>query len=149
VTGCNRLGRSARRAQPGGTSARSRIIGDPGVSRVGEQHDDKVTARLRALGSGEQSTVSARYLVAADGHKGTVGAAAGIGVHGRQRHASAPAMFASFDADLRPAPGGAAVGLWHLQNAALPRGNATRPPEVKAATRPCWTATTLRGAGPP
>jgi putative polyketide hydroxylase len=90
-----------------------------------EQDDDKVTARLRDLGSGEQSRISARYLVAADGHKGTVRAAAGIGVHGRQRHASASVMFASFDADLRPALSGAAVGLWHLQNAALPRGNAT------------------------
>ena len=34
-------------------------------------------------------------------------------------------MFASFDADLRPALDGAAVGLWHIQNAALPHGNAT------------------------
>ena len=52
-------------------------------------------------------------------------AAAGIGVHGRQRRAPAAVMFASFDADLRPALDGAAVGLWHIQNAALPYGNAT------------------------
>ncbi len=71
------------------------------------------------------STMSVPYLVAADGHKGTVRAAAGIGVHGRQRGAPASAMFASFDADLRPALDGAAVGLWHIQNAALPHGNAT------------------------
>jgi hypothetical protein len=69
--------------------------------------------------------MSARYLVAADGHKGTIRAAAGIGVHGRQRGAPASAMFASFDADLRPALDGAAVGLWHIQHAALPHGNAT------------------------
>lgn len=90
-----------------------------------EQDDDEVTASLRDLGGGEPSTISARYLVAAEGHKGTVRATAGIGVHGRQqRPAPASAMFASFDADLRPALGGAAVGLWHLRNAALPHGNA-------------------------
>ena len=75
--------------------------------------------------TGETATISAPYLVAADGHKGTIRAAAGIGVHGRQRGAPASAMFASFDADLRPALDGAAVGLWHIQNAALPHGNAT------------------------
>ena len=90
-----------------------------------EQDDDSVTARLRDRGTGEPVTISAPYLVAADGHKGTIRAAAGIAVHGRQRGSAASAMFASFDADLRPALDGAAVGLWHIQNAALPRGNAT------------------------
>jgi putative polyketide hydroxylase len=90
-----------------------------------EQHHDQVTVRLRDRVTGELATVSAPYLVAADGHKGTLRAAAGIGVHGRQRSAPASAMFASFDADLRPALDGAAVGLWHLQNADLPHGNAT------------------------
>ena len=90
-----------------------------------EQNDDSVTVRLRDRETGETSTVSARYLVAADGHKGALRAAAGIGVHGRRRGAPVPAMFASFDADLRPALDGAAVGLWHIQNAALPHGNAT------------------------
>jgi len=50
-----------------------------------EQDDDQVTACLRDPGGGEPATISARYLVAADGHKGTVRAAAGISVHGRQR----------------------------------------------------------------
>jgi putative polyketide hydroxylase len=90
-----------------------------------EQNHDEVVVRLRDRATGEPATVGARYLVAADGHKGTLRDAAGIGVHGRQRGAPVPAMFASFDADLRPALGGAAVGLWHLQNAALPHGNAT------------------------
>ena len=90
-----------------------------------EQNRDEVVVRLRDRATGEPATVGARYLVAADGHKGTLRDAAGIGVHGRQRGAPVPAMFASFDADLRPALGGAAVGLWHLQNAALPHGNAT------------------------
>jgi 2-polyprenyl-6-methoxyphenol hydroxylase-like FAD-dependent oxidoreductase len=90
-----------------------------------EQDQEEVTVRLRDRGTGESRPVGARYLVAADGHKGAIRAAAGIGVHGRQRGAPASAMFASFDADLRPALDGAAVGLWHLQNAALPHGNAT------------------------
>lgn len=90
-----------------------------------DQSHDEVTVRLRDRGTGEPAVVSARYLVAADGHKGTIRAAAGIGVHGRQRGASAPVMFASFDADLRPALDGAAFGLWHIHNAALPRGYAT------------------------
>jgi 2-polyprenyl-6-methoxyphenol hydroxylase-like FAD-dependent oxidoreductase len=89
------------------------------------QADDEVVARLRDRGTGEITTVGAAYLVAADGHQGAIRAAAGIGVHGRQRGGPAAAMFASFDADLRPALDGAAVGLWHLQNPALPHGNAT------------------------
>ena len=90
-----------------------------------EQDQDEVIVRLRDRRTGEPTTISARYLVAADGHKGTLRDAAGIGVHGRQRGGLGPAMVASFDADLRPALDGAAVGLWHLQNAALPHGNAT------------------------
>ena len=90
-----------------------------------EEDRDSVTVRLRDRATGEPAVTSARYLVAADGHKGTIRAAAGIGVHGRQRAAASSAMFASFDADLRPALDGAAVGLWHIQNAALPYGNAT------------------------
>jgi 2-polyprenyl-6-methoxyphenol hydroxylase-like FAD-dependent oxidoreductase len=90
-----------------------------------EQDRDSVTVWLRDRATGESAVTSAPYLVAADGHKGTIRADAGIGVHGRQRAAAASAMFASFDADLRPALDGAAVGLWHIQNAALPYGNAT------------------------
>ena len=90
-----------------------------------EQDEDQVTVRLRDRGTGETATVSVPFLVAADGHKGAIRGAAGIGVHGRQRGAPASAMFASFDADLRPALDGAAVGLWHIQNPALPHGNAT------------------------
>ena len=90
-----------------------------------EQDRDGVTVRLRDRGTGEPSTVSARYLVAADGHKGTLREAAGIGVHGRPRGAEVTAMFASFTAGLRPALDGAAVGLWHLRNADLPHGGAT------------------------
>src|SRR5262249_36742255 len=89
------------------------------------QTPDEVIVRLRDRGTGEAFTVSVPYLVAADGHKGTVRASAGIGAHGRQRRAPAAAWFASVDAALRPALDGAAVGLWHTQNAALPNGNAT------------------------
>jgi putative polyketide hydroxylase len=90
-----------------------------------EQDHDEVIVRLRDRGTGALATIGAQYLVAADGHKGAIRAAAGIGGHGRQRGAPAAAMFASFEADLRPALDGAAVGLWHLRNAALPHGNAT------------------------
>src|SRR5487761_945332 len=90
-----------------------------------EQDHDEVMVRVRDRGTGEPATISAPYLIGADGHKGTVRAAAGIGVHGRQGGGPASAMFASFDADLRPALGDTAVGLWHIQNAALPHGNAT------------------------
>jgi 2-polyprenyl-6-methoxyphenol hydroxylase-like FAD-dependent oxidoreductase len=89
------------------------------------QNRGDVTVRLRDRATGEPATISARYLVAADGHKGALRDAAAIGVHGRQRGAPVTTMFASFDADLRPALDGAAVGLWHLRNAALPHGNAT------------------------
>jgi 2-polyprenyl-6-methoxyphenol hydroxylase-like FAD-dependent oxidoreductase len=90
-----------------------------------EQDHDTVLVGLRDLGTGELSTISTRYLVAADGHKGAARAAAGVGVHGRQRKTAASAMFASFQADLRAALDGAAVGLWHLHNPALPHGSAT------------------------
>jgi 2-polyprenyl-6-methoxyphenol hydroxylase-like FAD-dependent oxidoreductase len=113
-----------------------------------EQDRDSVTVRLRDRATGEPAVTSARYLVAADGHKGTIRAAAGIGVHGRQRPAPASAMFASFDADLRPALDGAAAGLWHIQNAALPYGNATRS-AFAAWTKPRGLSTSFRRAGPP
>lgn len=89
------------------------------------QDHGRVLVDLRDLETSELATIGAQYLVAADGHKGAVRAAAGIGVHGRQRKAAASAMFASFRADLRAALDGAAVGLWHLRNAALPHGGAT------------------------
>jgi putative polyketide hydroxylase len=94
-----------------------------------EQHDDHVLACLRDCVTGEDSTVAAGYLVAADGHKGGIRDALGIGVHGRRKATADSALFAQFavaDPDkFDVALDGMAVGLWHIHNPGLPRGVAT------------------------
>ncbi|WP_323747321.1 FAD-dependent monooxygenase [Catenulispora pinisilvae] len=68
--------------------------------------------------------VQALDVAGAQAEKGPIRDAAGIGVHGRQRATDSATMFASFHADLAAALDGAAVGLWHLHNPALPHGSA-------------------------
>lgn len=89
------------------------------------QDSEGVTALLRDLATDRRATVRARYLVAADGHKGGIRDALGIGVHGRRRNGTETALFAQFEADLSPALDGASVGLFHLQNPRLSHGSAT------------------------
>jgi 2-polyprenyl-6-methoxyphenol hydroxylase-like FAD-dependent oxidoreductase len=47
-----------------------------------EQDSDGVTAAVRDVATGERTRVRADYVVAADGHRGTIRPALGIGVHG-------------------------------------------------------------------
>jgi putative polyketide hydroxylase len=89
------------------------------------QEGDGVTAVVRDLLTGSQRTVRAGYLVAADGHKGTIRDDLGIGTHGRSAGAPRTAVFIQFDADLSATWGGSAAGIYYLQNAALPAGSAT------------------------
>lgn len=89
------------------------------------QDGERVTAQLRDVATGRPTTVTARYLVAADGHKGGIRDALGIGVHGRTAESMPPTLFAQFEADLLATLDGAAFGLWHLRGPGLPHGGAT------------------------
>ncbi|MEY9855571.1 putative polyketide hydroxylase [Catenulispora sp. GAS73] len=101
-----------------------RILFDTEVESF-DQKSDEVVVRLRGTRDGTDSRAVTQYLIGADGHKGTIRDAAGIGAHGRQRETESSVMFASFRANLAAALDGAAVGLWHLHNAALPSGSVT------------------------
>lgn len=89
------------------------------------QDDDKVVARLRHAATGERRTLTARYLVGADGHKGTIRDTAGVSTHGRTASKPSRTMFVQFEADLDVVLGSSAFGLFYLQNPALPGGSAT------------------------
>ncbi len=75
------------------------------------QDADGVTALL-----GDGTTVRARYLVAADGHRSPIREALGIGTHGSGDLGRSSGVM--FDADL----GRTGFALYYLQNAALPGG---------------------------
>lgn len=75
------------------------------------QDEDGVTALLA-----DGTTVRARYLVAADGHRSPVREALGIGTHGRGDLGRSSGVL--FDGDL----GRTGFGLFYLQNPALPGG---------------------------
>ncbi|MCC3776549.1 FAD-dependent monooxygenase [Streptomyces sp. UNOB3_S3] len=82
---------------------------------------DGVTAVLRDLATGEVYEVEAAYLVGADGHRGGIREAAGIGGHGRGVIGESTSLL--FEADLDLALDGAAVQMHYLQNPALPGGS--------------------------
>ncbi|MFD8997257.1 FAD-dependent monooxygenase [Streptomyces abikoensis] len=82
---------------------------------------DGVTAVLRDLTTGEAYEVEAAYLVGADGHRGGIREAAGIGAHGRGTIGESTSLL--FEADLDLALDGAAVQMHYLQNPALPGGS--------------------------
>ncbi|WP_163512906.1 FAD-dependent monooxygenase [Fodinicola acaciae] len=81
------------------------------------QDDDGVTAQLRDLATGEVSTVTADYLVAADGWRGEIREWLGIGTHGRGDIGNAVAVI--FDADLESVVKGREFALFYLQNQEL------------------------------
>lgn len=85
------------------------------------QDQDGVSAMLRDLDTGLEYPVRAEYLVAADGHRGTIAPAAGIGFHGRGSFDSTTTVL--FEADLDGVIDDAAVLMYYLQNPALPGGS--------------------------
>jgi 2-polyprenyl-6-methoxyphenol hydroxylase-like FAD-dependent oxidoreductase len=87
--------------------------------------DSGVLALLRDVRTGQDRAVRAQYLVAADGHKGTIRDALGIATHGRGNVDSGQAAFLLFEADLQAAWGDSAVHIYYLQNRDLPGGSAT------------------------
>ncbi|MFF4160133.1 FAD-dependent monooxygenase [Streptomyces sp. NPDC001678] len=82
---------------------------------------DGVTAVLRDLATGEAYEVEAAYLVGADGHRGGIREAVGIGFHGRGVIGESTSLL--FEADLEVSLDGAAVQMHYLQNPALPGGS--------------------------
>ncbi|MFI7032457.1 FAD-dependent monooxygenase [Microbispora rosea] len=89
------------------------------------QEEDAVVATLLDTAGGRRRTVTSRFLVGADGHKGTIRDAAGIAAHGRTSPRPARTMFLQFEADLDVTLKGAAFGLFYLRNPALPGGSVT------------------------
>ncbi|WP_432928459.1 FAD-dependent monooxygenase [Microbispora sp. CA-135349] len=89
------------------------------------QDGDEVVASLLDTATGRRRTVTSRYLVAADGHKGTIRDAAGITVHGRTSSRTSRSVFLQFEADLDASRKDAAFALFYVQNPALPGGSAT------------------------
>ncbi|MEV4317934.1 FAD-dependent monooxygenase [Actinocrispum sp. NPDC049592] len=84
-----------------------------------EQDDDGVTAVLRDLATGEESTFRTPYLVAADGHRSPIRTALGITQHGRGvLGAGVSAIFEADLGDLLPRN-----ALVYLQNPDLPGGS--------------------------
>ncbi|TQS27286.1 FAD-dependent monooxygenase [Microbispora sp. KK1-11] len=86
---------------------------------------DEVVASLLDTATGRRHTVTSRYLVAADGHKGTIRDAAGITVHGRTSSRPSRSVFLQFEADLDVSRRDASFALFYVRNAALPGGSAT------------------------
>ncbi|MFF5963393.1 aklavinone 12-hydroxylase RdmE [Streptomyces collinus] len=76
--------------------------------------DDGVTARLRDLSTGAESTVGARYLVAADGPRSTIRESLGIARHGHGTLAHF--MGVIFEADLTAVVPPGSTGWYYLQH---------------------------------
>ncbi|GAB3808689.1 FAD-dependent monooxygenase [Humibacter antri] len=85
------------------------------------ERNDGVIAGLRDLTTGAELTVHAEYAIAADGFKGSMRAAAGIGTHGRGLLEETTSL--AFRADVPW--DGAAVQMHYLQNSGLPGGSAS------------------------
>ncbi|HEX4357612.1 MAG TPA: FAD-dependent monooxygenase [Pseudonocardia sp.] len=82
---------------------------------------DGVTVLLRSLDRDAAREVRARYVVAADGHRGGLRELAGIGSHGRGLFERMTTV--RFTADLSAWASGDAVVLHYLRNPALPGGS--------------------------
>lgn len=84
------------------------------------QDADGVTLTVRDLGSDAVERVRARYVVAADGHRGGLRELIGIGSHGRGTFGTSDSV--RFAADLSALSGTDAVVLHYVQNPDLPGG---------------------------
>jgi putative polyketide hydroxylase len=130
----------AARASEGGAQVRF-------LTRVESftQGPDGVVANLRDLRTDETYQVQADYLVAADGHRGGIREAAGIGSHGRGVLGQATSLL--FEAELDGVLDGAAVQMHYLQNPSLPGGSGVfvstdTPGRYVAGVHPAETPTT-------
>jgi putative polyketide hydroxylase len=86
-----------------------------------EEHEDRVDIQLKDLQSGVLSEASARYLVAADGIRGSIAQQVGIGHHGVGLLKSVTAV--RFNADLSRWAGDNAMTIHYVKNPALPDGS--------------------------
>lgn len=85
------------------------------------QDGGAVRAVLTDVTAGERYEVDAGYLVGADGHRGQVAAAAGIGSHGRASFGQTTTTL--FRAELADKLPSSAVLMYYVQNPSLPEGS--------------------------
>ncbi len=85
-----------------------------------EQDADGVQVVLRSLAADRLYRVSARYVIAADGIRGTLARKLGIGTHGHGLLTTATAV--RFRADLSKIAGDSAMVVHYIQNPGLPDG---------------------------
>ena len=82
---------------------------------------EHVELQLRKLPDGDETTVCARYVVAADGIRGSVAGQVGIGSHGLGHLKAVTAV--RFNADLSKWSGENAMTIHYVKNAELPDGS--------------------------
>jgi len=82
-----------------------------------EQDDEGVTATIRDLDGGDESTIRARYLVAADGNRSPVRNALGIGMQGHGLLSNSITIY--FRADCAPLLEGRNQGVIYVTNPVL------------------------------
>lgn len=85
-----------------------------------EQDEGGVTARIQDRATGVERTVRARYLIAADGNKGTIRQSLGIQAHGPGSLGHRISIL--FSADMQSSLRGRRVAVCFVQNAAVPPG---------------------------
>jgi putative polyketide hydroxylase len=85
-----------------------------------EQDESGVTAHIQDRASGTERTVHARYLIAADGSRGTIRKGLGIQTHGPGSLGHRISIL--FSADMQSALRGRRVAVCFVQNAAVPPG---------------------------
>ncbi|BCJ36965.1 FAD-dependent oxidoreductase [Actinocatenispora thailandica] len=88
------------------------------------QDGDGVTATLHDLGTDQRYQVRADYLVGADGGRGTVARAAGVGHHGRGPFGHVRTVLFRADELIDEVPD-TAILMYYVQNPALPTGAAS------------------------
>jgi len=84
-----------------------------------ENDADGVTAVLRNLENGTQSTVRAQYVIAADGNRSPIRDQLGIGMHGHGLLSNSITIYFRAEADLRPLLAGRNQGVHYVTNPVL------------------------------